>query len=186
MKTPLELWLVRHGETTFSATKRVAGWSDPPLTAVGRRQAADLRAVLDGREFTGVWSSDLVRAVETARLAWGEPRRDVRLRECHFGDIEGCTYEEADTDYGEIFRDFRGFSAPGGESHIQFHDRVKDFMDGLEPGLHLLFVHGGVIRVLTQDLGVDRFLPTGSVFGLDWPNRKVLFVREPGNTGRRD
>ena len=184
MKIPLELWLVRHGETTFSATKRVAGWSDPPLTAVGRRQAADLRAVLDGREFTGVWSSDLVRAVETARLAWGEPHRDRRLRECHFGDIEGCTYEEADTDHGEVFRDFRGFSTPGGETHLKFHDRVRDFIDGLEPGRHLLFVHGGVIRVLTQDLGVDRFLPTGSIFGLDWPNQKVLFVREPGNSAR--
>jgi probable phosphoglycerate mutase len=183
MKTTLELWLVRHGETTYSATKRVAGWSDPPLTDVGRCQAADLRAMLDGREFTGVWSSDLKRAVETARLAWGEPHRDRRLRECHFGDIEGCTYEEADTDHGEIFRDFRGFSTPGGESHLQFHERVHGFIDGLESGRHLLFVHGGVIRVLTQDLGVDRFLPTGSIFGLDWANQKVLFVREPGNTG---
>jgi probable phosphoglycerate mutase len=184
MKPSLELWLVRHGETTFSATKRVAGWSDPPLTATGRRQAADLRAVLDGREFTGVWSSDLERAVESSRLAWGEPCRDRRLRECHFGDIEGCTYEEADADHREVFRDFRGFSTPGGESHIQFHDRVRNFIDGLEPGCHLLFVHGGVIRVLTQDLGVDRFLPTGSVFGLDWSNQTVLFVHEPGNTGR--
>ena len=184
MEPTLDLWLVRHGETTFTATERVAGWSDPSLTDVGRRQAADLRAVLDGREFTGVWSSDLERAVETARLAWGEPRRDARLRECHFGDIEGCTYAEADADYGEIFRRFRGFVTPGGESHLQFHDRVLDFIDGLEPGRHLLFVHGGVIRLLTQDLGVDRFLPTGSVFGLDWRNQEVLFVREPGNTGR--
>jgi len=186
MKTTLELWLVRHGETTFSATKRVAGWSDPPLTAIGRRQAADLREVLDGREFAGVWSSDLERAVETARLAWGEPCRDVRLRECHFGDIEGCTYDEADADYGDVFRAFRGFSTPGGESHQQLHERVRDFIEGLETGRHLLFAHGGVIRVLTQDLGVDRFLPTGSVFGLDWRNQKVLFVHEPGNSDRAD
>jgi len=138
--------------------------------------------VLDGQDFAGVWSSDLARAVETARLAWGEPRRDVRLRECHFGDLEGCTYTEADTEYGEIFDRFRGFATPGGESHAQLSDRVRGFIEGLEPGRHLLFVHGGVIRVLTQNLGVDRFLPTGSVFGLDWRNQEVLFIREPGNT----
>jgi len=136
MKANLELWLVRHGETTFSATKRVAGWSDPPLTAVGRRQAADLREVLDGREFVGVWSSD--------------------LEECHFGDIEGCTYDEADADYGEVFRAFRGFSTPGGESHLQLHDRVCEFIEGLESGRHLLFAHGGVIRFVHEPGNSDR------------------------------
>ena len=87
MKRHLELWLVRHGETTFSASKRVAGWSDPPLTDNGRRQAEALRAVIDGAEFAGVWSSDLQRAVESARLAWGEATPDARLRECNFGAL---------------------------------------------------------------------------------------------------
>jgi probable phosphoglycerate mutase len=183
MKGALELWLARHGETTFSATKRVAGWSDPPLTDNGRRQAQALRAVIDGRRFAGVWSSDLGRAIESARIAWGEPRADRRLRECHFGILEGCSYEEADTTYGEVFHAFRDFHAPKGESHGDFRARVFEFVESLEPGCHLLFVHGGVIRVLTQDLGVDRFVPTGSIVGLDWVARRVLFLREPGNTG---
>ncbi len=181
METALELWLVRHGETTFSAAKRVAGWSDPPLTDNGCSQAESLRSVIDGRDFAGVWSSDLQRTVESARLAWGEPRTDRRLRECHFGSLEGCTYEEADSTYGEVFHVFRGFEIPGGESHEVFRDRVIAFVAELEPSRHLLFVHGGVIRVLTQDLGVDRFLPTGSVVGLDWSAKRVLFVHEPGN-----
>lgn len=186
MKAPLELWLVRHGETTFSAGKRVAGWSDPPLTDNGRRQAGALRAVIDGNQFAGVWSSDLQRAVESAQLAWGEPQIDKRLRECHFGSLEGCTYEEADSTYGEVFHEFRDFQAPDGESHAEMLARVSEFVGGLEPGRHLLFVHGGVIRILTQDLGVDRFVPTGSLLGLDWAAREVLFVREPGNTDSAD
>jgi probable phosphoglycerate mutase len=186
MKRALELWLVRHGETTYSASKRVAGWNDPPLTDHGRRQAEALRSVIDGRQFAGVWSSDLDRAVESARLAWGEPCTDRRLRECNFGSLEGCTYEEADSTYGEVFHDFRDFEAPEGESHDEFRSRVIEFVDGLEPGRHLLFVHGGVIRVLTQDLGVDRFIPTGSLLGLDWEGGNVLFLREPGNTDERD
>lgn len=186
MPSKLELWLVRHGETTYSATKRVAGWSNPPLTDNGRRQAQALRSAIDGRRFVGVWSSDLERAVESARLAWGEPQTDRRLRECHFGALEGCTYEEADTAYREVFHEFRAFQAPDGESHDEFRHRVLGFVDGLEPGRHLLFVHGGVIRVLTQDLGVDRFIPTGSLLGLDWGAGQVLFLREAGNTERRD
>ena len=186
MDSKLELWLVRHGETTYSASKRVAGWNDPPLTDRGRRQARALRSVIDGRQFTGVWSSDLGRALESARLAWGEPRVDERLRECHFGALEGCTYEEADSVYGEVFHRFRGFRAPQGESHEEFRGRVREFVAALERGRHLLFVHGGVIRVLTQDLGLDRFMPTGSLLVLDWDARKVLFTREPGNTDHRD
>jgi probable phosphoglycerate mutase len=129
-----------------------------------------------------VWSSDLRRAVESARLAWGEPRTDERLRECHFGALEGCTYQEADSTYSEVFHEFRDFHAPDGESHVNFRGRVLDFVRSLEPGRHLLFVHGGVVRVLTQDLGVDRFVPTGSLVGIDWHAGEVLFVREPGNT----
>ena len=182
MDRPLELWLVRHGETTFSASKRVAGWSDPPLTENGRRQAAALRTMIDGEEFAGVWSSDLLRAVESARLAWGEASPDPRLRECHFGSLEGCTYEEADTSYEEVFRVFRDFQAPDGESHAEFRSRIVDFVGQLEPGRHLLFVHGGVIRALTQDLGLDRFVPTGSLVGLDWRAGEIQFVREPRNT----
>ena len=183
MKEPLELWLVRHGETTYSASKRVAGWSDPPLTENGRRQAQALRSVIDGREFIGVWSSDLRRAVESARLAWGEPQTDRRLRECNFGGLEGCTYEEADSTHGRVFHEFRKFQAPDGESHHEFRTRVLEFVGTLDPGRHLLFVHGGVIRALTQDLGVDRFIPTGSLLCLDWRAEEVVFVREPGNTG---
>ena len=182
MKPTLELWLARHGETTYSASKRVAGWSDPPLTDNGRRQAEALRPALAGQEFDGVWSSDLVRTRESALLAWGAAEPDDRLRECNFGALEGCSYQEADTTYGEVFRLFRDFQAPAGESHIEFRERVQNFVDELDPGRHLLFVHGGVIRILTQDLGLDRFLPTCSLVGLDWESQKVLFVREPGNT----
>jgi len=180
----MELWLARHGETTYSATKRVAGWSDPPLTDLGRRQAGALREVIDGAEFDGVWSSDLQRAVESARLAWGEAAPDHRLRECNFGALEGCSYTEADSTYGEVFRFFRGFQAPEGESHTDFRARVLQFIDSLVPGRHLLFVHGGVIRALTQDLGLDRFVATGTLVALDWDAAKVTMIHEPGNTER--
>ena len=176
----LELWLVRHGETTHSAGRRIAGWCDPPLTDRGRRQAAAVRSQLDGADFAGVWSSDLARAVASARLAWGEPIRDRRLRECNFGPWEGRSYDDVDPRFAAVFLEFRAFDIDGGDSHDSFRHRVGSFVDELEPGRHLLFVHGGVIRILTQDLGLDRFVATGTVVGVDWTRRRLLFVREPG------
>jgi probable phosphoglycerate mutase len=175
----MELWLVRHGETTHSATRRIAGWCDPPLTETGRDQAAAVRSQLDGASFAGVWSSDLQRAVESARLGWGEPRQDRRLRECSFGPWEGRCYDDVDPSLAEVFLRFRDFRIEGGDSHESFRARVESFVDELEPGCHLLFVHGGVIRILTQDLGLDRFVATGSVVGVDWNARRLLFVKEP-------
>jgi len=176
-----ELWLVRHGETTSNASRRLAGWSDPPLTDTGRRQAHALRAVLADNRFDQVWSSDLERAVSTARLAWGDARLDARLREINFGELEGMSYDRVDHVFAQVFLEFRDFQIPGGESHDEFRMRVHDFVEALDRGRHLLFVHGGVVRILTQDLGLDRFVDTGAVVGMDWTDRRLLFVHEPGS-----
>jgi probable phosphoglycerate mutase len=179
MAPDLELWLVRHGETTSNVESRLAGWHDVPLTTKGESQAASLRAHLDGERFDGVWSSDLVRAVETARLAYGEPRQEHRLREIHFGRLEGEPWNDIDPAYGEALVNFEGFSAPGGEDLSGFRSRVEEFLRTLEAGRHLIFTHGGVIRLLTYDLGLDRFMPNGTLLAVDWTDRRVLFVHEP-------
>ncbi len=175
----LELWLVRHGETTRSVARRVAGWSDPPLTPLGRREAAALANRLRDVDFDGVWASDLVRALETARLAWGEPVPDRRLRELNFGDLEGLPFAEVDEAAREAVLAFREFAAPGGESLEDLERRLASFLADLPPGRHLLFVHGGVIRALTRRLGLDRFVPTGTLVAVDWTRRELLFVEEP-------
>lgn len=178
----LELWLVRHGQTTASAARRIAGGSNPPLTEVGRSEAAALRPTLDGHAFDDVWSSDLDRAATTARLAWGEPRLDPRLREVDFGVWEGRGYDDVDPTVAEVFLQFRDFEIPDGDTHEGFRRRVHSFVDDLATGRHLLFVHGGVIRVLTQDLGLDRFVATGTLVVVDWTRSEVLSVTEPGSS----
>ncbi len=175
----VELWLVRHGETTYNAARRIAGWCDPPLTVRGREQAEAVGPLLEGEVFTSAWSSDLQRSIETSRLAWGQVDKDERLRECNFGTYEGRPFDEVDAADARVFMDFRDFDMEDGDSHESFLHRIEGFVNELPPGRHLLFVHGGVIRILTQDLGVDRFVPTGSVVGVDWTNRRLLFVKEP-------
>lgn len=170
----LELWLVRHGETAHSRDGRMAGWIDVPLTERGEEQARALRALLDGLAFDGVWSSDLQRAIVSARLAWGEPRADQRLREISFGSLEGEPWTEIDERHREALIRFAGFDASGAETLDQARGRVDAFLAELPPGRHLLFSHGGVIRLLTREAGEDAFLPTGTVVVLDWPARRML------------
>jgi probable phosphoglycerate mutase len=179
-----ELWLVRHGETPASRGRTLAGWTDVPLTERGEAQAAALRPMLAGERFEGVWSSDLRRAMTTARLAWGEPRTDRRLRELSFGELEGADYTTMDPKLKEGLMRFEGFAPPGGESFEQLRARVMSFVDELPAGRHALFTHGGVVRLLAREVGEDRFVPTGTLLVTDWDSRRLLLRREGEGTPR--
>lgn len=182
---PLELWLVRHGETPASRDRQLAGWTDVPLTAEGERQAEALRPRLAAERFDSVWSSDLQRALRTARLAWGEPRQDRRLREMSFGGLEGRGWDSLGPDEQQALVRFSGFTAPGGESFDALGERVLSFVEALPPGRHLLFTHGGVVRLLSREVGEDSFVPTGSLLVVDWAARQLLSrVDGPGASSR--
>lgn len=174
-----ELWLVRHGETPASRGRLLAGWEDVPLTEHGEDEARALRPVLEGTDFDGVWCSDLRRAVTTARLAWaGEAVRDRRLREMSFGTLEGRPWDTLDARWQEAMIRFEDFAPPGGETFDAVRSRVLDFVDGLAPGRHLVFTNGGVLRLLSREVGEDHFVPTGSLLVVHWESRKIVFRRD--------
>ena len=64
-----ELLLIRHGETTWSASRRHTSYTDLELTPDGERQARALAAFLAGRRFVTVLASPRSRALRTAELA---------------------------------------------------------------------------------------------------------------------
>src|SRR3982751_2687844 len=98
------LHLVRHGETNWNRDGRIQGWSDVPLSDVGREQARELAADLAERPIGAIYSSDLRRAFETAEpLAQrrGLPiRSSPALRERNFGANEGRTSAEVAAELG--------------------------------------------------------------------------------------
>lgn len=175
MTSPLELWLVRHGESTYNAEGRYAGWADPDLTEAGEAMAASLQPRLAVVEFDSVWRSDRTRTERTAKLA-GFPDAviDGRLREIHFGGLEGLTYEEAGEDWRLRLRSFDEFSAPDGESIQDLRGRVESFLSDLPAGRHLVFSHGGWIRCVMAACGDSRFPDKAELVRIDWPARKVL------------
>lgn len=156
------LWLVRHGATDWSDAGRLTGWTDVPLNDQGRAQARRLARRLGHRAFTGVWSSDLIRSVETARLA-ADPILEPRLSEVDFGRLEGRRWRDISTAMQKALLEFDRFETPGGETTVVLRRRVMAFVDGLPEGDHVLFTHGGVIRVLGHEAGRAASVPPGAI-----------------------
>src|SRR5690348_13914028 len=102
---PSRLLLVRHGESTWNAARRMQGQLDPPLSERGLAQALEVGERLAGRRLGAFYCSDLVRARQTAELiasAVGmDPVPDPGLREIALGAWEGKTREEVMAEYPE-------------------------------------------------------------------------------------
>ena len=169
MVVVVRLWLVRHGDTAWSERGQLCGWADVRLSESGLDQARRLRARLAGRRFDGVWTSDLARARDFAGLVFEGAVVDGRLREIDFGTLEGRTFEECDPDTQQALIVFDGFAAPGGESVQSLETRLRSFLFDLVPGDHLVFTHGGVIRLLHRLRGLSHSPASGELVILDWP-----------------
>lgn len=171
------LWLVRHGATAWTEEGRFCGWSDVPLSDLGRQQVARLRPALEELEFDSTSTSDLRRAFESAEIAVGGATPDSRLRELDFGDLEGRTWGECSPAQQEALSGFQGFVAPGGESVAELESRVRDFISGLRHGEHLIFTHGGVIRLLGSLAERNIVAEPGQMTVVDWGDKR----REAGS-----
>lgn len=83
------IYVVRHGQSVANAMGVEAGQSNSPLTDFGRKQAEELSLALKNIHFDGIYSSDLSRAEETAKMAAQgkglEVRTEISLRERNFG-----------------------------------------------------------------------------------------------------
>jgi probable phosphoglycerate mutase len=175
----LILWLVRHGETTWNAEHKISGWVDVQLSARGVEMAKRLRPLLEAEQFDAVHSSDLLRARHTGELALRSGVADARLRELDFGPLEGLNWLTMDECDREAVLAFSEDCTRGGETISAFEQRVFHFIEELNPGKHLLFVHGGLIRLVLRQVGADRFVPPTTVAVVNWTQRQLLALHLP-------
>jgi 2,3-bisphosphoglycerate-dependent phosphoglycerate mutase len=106
----LDLILLRHGQSTWNAENLFTGWVDVDLTEAGEAEAAAggrLLAVEPGLDLRILHTSVLTRAIRTAELAlaaagrsWLPVRRDWRLNERHYGDLQGKNKAEIKARFG--------------------------------------------------------------------------------------
>lgn len=153
--------LVRHGETKWNVQLRLQGHEDIPLNARGRAQARATAAALAGRRFAAMYCSDLGRARETARSITETlglvPRYDARLRERHFGALQGLTREDAEARFPGVNSRIRAREADlippgGGETLSSFAARVASAVREIAVRHRgedvLVITHGGCLDIM--------------------------------------
>ena len=151
---------IRHGETAWNVDTRIQGQLDIPLNDVGRWQAHRLALAMAEEGIDAIYSSDLLRALETAQaVASGSGRAivtDTGLRERGFGEFEGLTFKEIEQRWPDQSARWRRrdpeFGPAGGEVLHDFYARSVATVTRLaaaHPGQTIAVVaHGGVMDCL--------------------------------------
>jgi probable phosphoglycerate mutase len=125
--------IIRHAESEWNASDRWQGHGNPPLSTRGREQAQSLAGQLAGEAIGALYSSDLVRAVETATIigaGWGlQPRLNRNLRELEIGEWTGLTRSEIEMQAAELLARFEAEDPDvrpgGGESRREIRIRIR-------------------------------------------------------------
>jgi broad specificity phosphatase PhoE len=197
------LHLVRHGESEWHLENRYAGQTDIVLTNRGHIQAESLIAWAREIKPSVIYSSDLIRAIETAlpmsRSIGLDLRIDARLREVNFGEIEGLTPEEMSQKYSELRKEFILYPAdtrmPYGESGVEALERalpgVIEVLSEIGDGSAIIVCHGTLMRLIAcWMLGIDvnqyrrvfPVIPNGGRISLKL-NHNESYLASPSRAG---
>jgi len=159
------VYLVRHGETEWNATKRAQGQADIELNLDGIQQAEKAARDLTNVSLDAVYSSDLKRAFHTAApiaASHGlKVQTDTDFREIDQGDWEGLSVDEIRRRWPEDWGAVRHYTArPGGESPAQVRKRALEglarVIERHPEGTVVIVSHGGTIRWISAEvLGFD-------------------------------
>ncbi len=117
-----------HGTTLDNINGKCSGWRQVELTDLGKERAINLGKIRKDTHFDIIFTSDLIRAIDSANLAFPKVKniQDARLRECNYGDLDGkdkslVIYEE------HISKPF-----PNGESLKDVEKRIRGFIEFLK------------------------------------------------------
>jgi broad specificity phosphatase PhoE len=182
------LLLVRHGRTAYNAEQRFMGQLDIPMDEKGEAQVQAVARRLATESPAAIYSSELLRARETAAaiqsaIASRPPLRvEPRLTEGHFGDWQGERYPDIHVqDADRLARweaDRVGVAPPNGEALRDIAERVqaayRDICSAHRDQTVIIAAHGGSLQVLIL-LALD--LPLEAYWKMDVSNASLSEVR---------
>lgn len=164
---PQKIYIVRHGETDYNLERRMQGWLDIPLNAKGLSQAKIAALKLQEITLDFVYSSDLIRAHETAKTITVLNKKEIivtkSLRERDMGVFSGWKWEvDKDVDKQKLWEDHDkslktedfNWKDHKGESIMEHYSRVGSHLDHIH-NVHkdksvLLVTHGGTINRMLE------------------------------------
>lgn len=169
------IYLVRHGQSEWNVSNLMQGTtSGVPLTKVGIKQARALKDRFKNVKFAAIFSSDLLRARQTAQIVAFERRLAVMttraLRERSFGDYEGKTLAQYEADLRHTLDEFHGLPDKQKFAY-EFPHKIESIGSTISrvitwlreisvayAGKNILAVaHGGVLRLLLIHLGFATY-----------------------------
>ena len=158
------LYLIRHGQSAGNAEGRFGGHSATPLSALGLQQAELTAQLLAKEKISAIYSSDLLRAMQTAEplanLLQLEINATEAFRERHVGVLEGLTFDEArkqfPKDYYALVNREIAHVITKGESYRQLLTRTNQALHKIQR-LHrgqkvVIFAHTGTICYMTLQI----------------------------------
>jgi len=149
------IYLMRHGA---DPSDRYGGWSTFGLTEKGREQVHKAKHDLCNKGITQIYSSDLVRAKETAEIVANALSLEItylpQFRESNNGLLAGMLKSEAIVKYPGVYWNALDWTEtwPEGESPAQFFHRIQcawyTFKEQVGKNNVLLVSHGGVMNII--------------------------------------
>lgn len=156
----VDLYIARHGQTTWNVQKRMQGRLDSSLTKKGVEDAKRLRDYLADIPFNVVISSPSGRAYTTAKLIRPNDKNistDPRLMEIHLGNWQGKTVDEIHrefpSEYDQYWNSPERYYHDGGETFADVIARIEDFLQEIEK----TYVEGRVL-IVTHGVAIMAFL----------------------------
>lgn len=165
----LRVLVIRHGQSEWNALRRWQGQADPPLTDLGRLQAAHAGQHVGAVD--AIVASDLERSRMTAEIiaeliGIGPVEIDPGFKERDAGEWQGLTPDEIDEGWPGWRKD--GRRPPAFEPLDPFQERIFGALDQVRSRVHdgdvLVVAHAGVIYQIESVLGVD-FEPLPNLAG---------------------
>jgi len=187
--------IIRHGETDWNQEGRIQGQIDIPLNEVGRAQALAMAFKAAHHHFASIYSSDLSRALDTARALATRSLQEVislaELRERHYGIFQNVCKHEAEEQFPQAHARYQArdphYDFEHGESLLTFSERVINTFNNLaqkHSGAQIAVIcHAGLLDIMYRH-ATQRALETERDFII--PNCALNWFHHDGHRWHLD